>query len=172
MVRDGSSRFFLRKLKILSFESSEKTLALPESSELLTKTLVADSDKNCYNHYQEVQVKNKIMTLDNYFEFLAPNDIRIKGHRIGIENILHEYLFKAKTAEEIAQTYKTLTLEQIYATILYYLQNQESVNQYIENWLNWSHQQREEQRLHPSPIVQKLKQYKAEKLKQLQENVH
>ena len=53
-----------------------------------------------------------------------------------------------------------------------YLQNQESVNQYIENWLNWSHQQREEQRLHPSPIVQKLKQYKAEKLKQLQENVH
>jgi uncharacterized protein (DUF433 family) len=112
------------------------------------------------------------MTLDNYFEFLAPNDIRIKGHRIGIENILHEYLFKAKTAEEIAQTYKTLTLEQIYATILYYLQNQESVNQYIENWLNWSHQQREEQRLHPSPIVQKLKQYKAEKLKQLQENVH
>ena len=131
-----------------------------------------DSDNNCYNHYQEVQVKNKIMTLDNYFEFLAPNDIRIKGHRIGIENILHEYLSKAKTAEEIAQTYKTLTLEQIYATILYYLQNQESVNQYIENWLNWSHQQREEQRLHPSPIVQKLKQYKAEKLKQLPENVH
>ncbi|HLO86914.1 MAG TPA: DUF433 domain-containing protein [Nostocaceae cyanobacterium] len=112
------------------------------------------------------------MTLENYFDFLAPNDIRIKGHRIGIETILYEYLFKAKTPEQIAQTYTSLTLEQVYATILYYLQNKESVSQYMENWLNWSHQQREQQRLNPSPVVEKLKKYKAERFRQLQENAY
>jgi hypothetical protein len=30
------------------------------------------------------------MQLEAYFAFLAPNDIRIKGHRMGIETVLHE----------------------------------------------------------------------------------
>ena len=28
------------------------------------------------------------MHLEDYFNFLAPNDIRLRGHRIGIETIL------------------------------------------------------------------------------------
>jgi len=32
------------------------------------------------------------MKLEDYFDFLAPNDIRLKGHRIGIETILFDYL--------------------------------------------------------------------------------
>lgn len=39
------------------------------------------------------------MNLNNYFDFLAPDDIRIKGHRIGIETVLYEYLFTGKSAE-------------------------------------------------------------------------
>ncbi len=31
------------------------------------------------------------MQLEDYFDFLAPNDIRIKGHRIGIETVVYEY---------------------------------------------------------------------------------
>ncbi|WYL99367.1 MAG: DUF433 domain-containing protein [Gloeotrichia echinulata CP02] len=50
------------------------------------------------------------MNLNNYFDFLAADDIRIKGHRIGIETVLYEYLFKGKTAEEIAKTYPSLSL--------------------------------------------------------------
>ena len=50
------------------------------------------------------------MLLENYFDFLADDDIRIKGHRIGIETILYEYLFRALTAEEIANIYTSLTL--------------------------------------------------------------
>ena len=35
------------------------------------------------------------MQLEQYFDFLAPDDIRIeKGHRIGIESVLYEYLFR------------------------------------------------------------------------------
>jgi hypothetical protein len=32
------------------------------------------------------------MQLEEYFDFLAPNDIRIKGTRVGIETILWDYL--------------------------------------------------------------------------------
>ena len=39
------------------------------------------------------------MQLEDYFDFLAPDDIRIKGHRIGIETVLYEYIYHAQTPE-------------------------------------------------------------------------
>lgn len=103
------------------------------------------------------------MQLEEYFNFLAPNDIRLNGTRIGIETILYEYIYRARTPEEIAQIYTSLTLEQVYATILYYLHNKEAVSNYIADWLEWGHRMREEQRRNPSPVVQKLIQFKAER---------
>lgn len=103
------------------------------------------------------------MQLEDYFNFLAPNDIRLKNSRIGIETILYEYIYRARTPEEIAKIYTTLTLEQVYATILYYLHNKEIVSQYIAQWLDWSHKMREEQRRNPSPCVEKLMKIKAAK---------
>ncbi|WP_336622301.1 DUF433 domain-containing protein [Chlorogloeopsis sp. ULAP01] len=85
------------------------------------------------------------MQLENYFEFLSPEDIRLKGTRAGIENILYEYIYKAKTAEEIAKKFHTLTLEQVYATILYYLANLKTVSKYVENWLDYCKQAEAEQ---------------------------
>jgi uncharacterized protein (DUF433 family) len=103
------------------------------------------------------------MQLEDYFNFLAPNDIRIKGHRIGIETILYEYIFCARTPEEIQKIYSTLTLEEVYASLLYYLHNKEAVSQYLEDWLESSHQAREEQRKNPPPVVAKLIKLKAER---------
>lgn len=77
------------------------------------------------------------MQLENYFNFLAPNDIRVAGSRIGIETILYEYIYRARTPEEIAKTYPSITLEQVYATILYYLHNKETVSKYIGDWLEY-----------------------------------
>ncbi len=50
------------------------------------------------------------MQIEDYFDFLSPDDIRIKGHRIGIDNVLDLYL-DGHTAEEIAQYYPSLSLE-------------------------------------------------------------
>jgi hypothetical protein len=50
------------------------------------------------------------MQLEDYFNILAEDDIRLKGTRIGIESILYEYIFRARTAEEIAQQFHTVTL--------------------------------------------------------------
>ena len=45
------------------------------------------------------------MQLEDYFDFQAENDIRLKGTRIGIETILYDYIYRARTPEEIANTY-------------------------------------------------------------------
>lgn len=101
------------------------------------------------------------MQLEDYFNFLAPNDIRLKGTRIGIETLLYEYIYRARTPEEIAQIYPTIALEQVYATILYYHHKKDEISQYIADWLEWDRQMREEQRQNPHPGVKRIMELKA-----------
>jgi len=35
------------------------------------------------------------MELESYFDFFAPDDIRVKGTRVGIETVLYEYIHRA-----------------------------------------------------------------------------
>src|SRR5256885_753517 len=103
------------------------------------------------------------MQLETYFDFLAPDDIRLKGSRIGIESVLYEYIFREQTPEAIAQRFPTLTLEQIYATILYYLRNRTQIDAYMAGWLEYGRRMREEQERNPPPFVTRLRALKAER---------
>jgi uncharacterized protein (DUF433 family) len=103
------------------------------------------------------------MQLEDYFDFQRPDDIRIKGTRVGIENILYEYIHRRRTAEEIVPRFYTVTLEQVYATILYYLHNKEAVTAYLEDWLEFGQRAREEQARNPTPGMLRLRQLKAER---------
>jgi uncharacterized protein (DUF433 family) len=104
------------------------------------------------------------MQLEDYFDFQRSDDIRIKGHRIGIESVLYEYIHRKQTPEEIAARFDTLTLEEIYATILYYLHNKKQIDRYLADWLEFSRRAREEQNRNPSPAILRLRQLKAEHL--------
>lgn len=64
---------------------------------------------------------------------------------------------------EIAQSYSSLTLEQVYATILYYLHNRETLSQYLADWVKHGEQMRNSQQLNPSPVREKLRRLKAER---------
>ncbi|MEE8392275.1 MAG: DUF433 domain-containing protein [Anaerolineae bacterium] len=97
------------------------------------------------------------MQLEDYFDFLAPDDIRIKGSRVGVESVLYEYIHREQSPESIATRFPTLTLEQIYATILYYLHNREKVETYIADWLEYGRRMREEQKHNPPPVVVRLR---------------
>ncbi len=105
------------------------------------------------------------MQIEDYFNFLAEDDIRIKGTRIGIETVLYEYIHNGKTAEAIADRYHTVTLEQVYATILYYLQNKEKIGAYLEDYLEYCRTAREEQEKNPPPGVIRLRKILAERQK-------
>ncbi len=103
------------------------------------------------------------MKLEDFFDFLAEKDIRIKGSRIGIESVLYEYIYRGQTAEQIAARFPTLKLKQVYATILYYLQNREKTEAYLLDWLNFSRRMREKQAENPPPVVLRLRKLKAER---------
>ena len=96
------------------------------------------------------------MQLEDYFVFLAPNDIRIRGTRVGIETVLYEYIHRGQTAEEIADRFDVLTLEQVYATILYFLHHREAVSAYLTAWLEAGERARAAQA--EDPAFQRLQQ--------------
>ena len=93
------------------------------------------------------------MQLQDYFDFLAPNDIRIRGSRVGIETVLADYIDRGRRPEQIQKSYPTLSLEEVYATILYYLHNRPAVEQYLAEYHEYCRAAREEQNRNPSPAV-------------------
>jgi uncharacterized protein (DUF433 family) len=101
------------------------------------------------------------MRLEEYFDFKAENDIRLKGHRIGIESVLYEYIHRSQTPEEIADRYPTLTLEQIYATILYYLRNKERIHDYMVQWIEHEDRMYADQAEDSTPAVDRVRNTKA-----------
>ena len=109
------------------------------------------------------------MQLEDYFDFLSPDDIRIKGHRIGIDNVLDYYL-EGYTPEEIAANLPTLSLEQIHATITYYLHNRPEIDAYLLRLVKWGEQRYQEWAANPSPLVQRLRAVKAQRTKEQVEN--
>jgi uncharacterized protein (DUF433 family) len=100
------------------------------------------------------------MQLEDYFDFLSSDDIRLKGHRIGIDDILYLYL-DGYTPEEIAAHLPTLSLEQIHATITYYLRNRREVDAYLARLAAWREQRYREWEANPPPVVQRLRALKA-----------
>ena len=98
--------------------------------------------------------------LEDYFEFRAANEIRIRGHRIGIEDVLKYYL-SGYTPEEIKTELPSLNLEKIHATITFYLHNRSHINDYLRRLERDAEQRYEEFMSNPPVIVKKLQAEKA-----------
>src|SRR5207244_3163576 len=84
------------------------------------------------------------MQLEDYFEFLGPNEIKIKGHRVWMENVLYEYIHRDMTLEELANRFDTLAKDQILAVLLYYHRNKEAMDQYMTDWLEYCRKARQQ----------------------------
>jgi uncharacterized protein (DUF433 family) len=110
------------------------------------------------------------MQLKDYFDFLDPDDIRIKGHRVGIDDVLYYYL-NGYSPEEIRTELPTLSLEKIYATITYYLANQVEIDAYLWRLAKWREQRYQEWLADPNlpPVVKRLRALKAQREKELAE---
>jgi uncharacterized protein (DUF433 family) len=100
------------------------------------------------------------MELEQYFDFLSQEEIRIKGTRIPIETVLEDYL-EGASPEEITARYRNLTLEQVYATILYYFSNRAKLDAYLEGGRLFLEEAFLEQQHHPSVAVRRLCELKA-----------
>lgn len=90
------------------------------------------------------------MRLDDYFDFLAPDDIRLRGTRVGIETILYDTIHRDRTPAQIVASYPSLTLEQVHATLAYYFRNKEQIDRYLSEWLEWGERSRAAQAADPA----------------------
>ncbi len=96
------------------------------------------------------------MQLEDYFDFEDAELIRIKGHRIGIEHVVALYQ-EGYSPEQIMQEFPGLSLEQIHATITYFLRNREFVDIYIAQSRERAERAYQEWAAHPSPLIQRLR---------------
>lgn len=56
--------------------------------------------------------------------------IRIKGSRVSLDSVIHHFNLGA-TAEQIAQSFPSLSLGDIYSTIAYYLTHRAEIEEYL-----------------------------------------
>jgi uncharacterized protein (DUF433 family) len=96
------------------------------------------------------------MELESYFEFLTEDAIRLVGTRVGIETVLRDYN-EGASPEEIGLRYPTLTLEQIHATITYYLANRDKIDAYLHRVQQRQEKAWQEYHQHPSAFARVLR---------------
>ncbi len=79
------------------------------------------------------------MQLEDYFEFEKletkfgeAEKIRIKGHRIAIEFVIEQFNQGVPSEAIVRDVYPTLTLEEVFATLTYYLHNKADIDAYME----------------------------------------
>lgn len=102
------------------------------------------------------------MKFEDIFDFISENDIRLKNHRVGIEDILH-YFIDGYSPEEIQAQLPTLSLKEIYATITYYLYNLTEVQDYLTRLESRQEQRYQQSIINSSPVAERLRQLKAER---------
>ena len=110
------------------------------------------------------------MQLEDCFEFekfdtkFGPVErIRIKGHRISIENVL-EYFNQGMSPEQIQrEVYPSLTLADVDVTIAYYLRNKPAVDEYIRRGEEIAEAYYQEYLKQPSALTLRLKALAAER---------
>lgn len=103
------------------------------------------------------------MQLEEYFDFSSPPDILIRGTRVPVVSVVREYKAKRRTPEQLTRRFPTLTIEQVYATILYYLRNRAAVDDLIRELDEWYDQMEEEQARNPHAGIVRLRQLLAER---------
>jgi uncharacterized protein (DUF433 family) len=96
--------------------------------------------------------------LEDYFEFQSPEYTRVKGTRVPIDVLIEEFN-RGAAPDKIQASYPTTTLEQVYATITYYLHNHSQVDEYLRQGREKAEAAYQEhlRRQPPSALAEKLR---------------
>ncbi len=100
--------------------------------------------------------------LEDYFDFIGPDEIRLRGHRVFVEDVLRYYQ-EGLSAEQIAQELPSLSLEEIHATLAYYWRNQADVDAYLARVAARAEDAYRRSEAETSPIVRRLQALRVER---------
>ena len=105
------------------------------------------------------------MRLEEYLDFLGPDEIRLRGHRIGLEHIVQGYR-SGSSADEIADEFPGVALEQIYGVLTYYLRHQADIDAYLQRQEAHCEQEYRRSLERPSPAMARIRRTLAERRRQ------
>ena len=106
------------------------------------------------------------MRLEDYFDVLEPDIIRLKGHRIFLEHIIERWI-SGYSPEHIAQELPTLELEEVYGTIAYYLHNKAEMDAYLERGRARAEAMMREADAHPDAMTLRIRALKEQRPRML-----
>jgi uncharacterized protein (DUF433 family) len=72
------------------------------------------------------------MELEDYFDFDVSGQIRIRGTPLGVETILLSWLEGEYVCDLLRRHHPAVTLEQLCATVTYYLHNKTDMDAYLQ----------------------------------------
>ena len=96
------------------------------------------------------------MQLEAYLDLVGPDEIRLRGHRIGIEHVIG-YFKTGYSPEQIIEMFPGVSLEQVYAVITYYLHRRGEMDAYLERQQDRCEQQYQAWTAKPSPSIARLR---------------
>ena len=79
------------------------------------------------------EVNGISMTVPTDHPYIEERDggLRVKGTRVSLDSIVYGFL-DGRSPEEIADSFRSVTLEQVYGTIAYYLGHKEEIDSYLK----------------------------------------
>ncbi len=80
--------------------------------------------------YNSIMMNQFILTSTAPLTLGEDGTIRISGSRVTLDSVLHAFQ-QGATAEQIQDSFPSLTLRDIYGAIAYYLEHQEQVEAYL-----------------------------------------
>jgi uncharacterized protein (DUF433 family) len=90
------------------------------------------------------------MDFSEYLDLADVDGPKLVGHRIWLFNVLYEHLYNHRRADQIIECYPTLSMEKVYACLLYYEQNKNACRTMIDEELERQERVRREDRAaHP-----------------------
>jgi uncharacterized protein (DUF433 family) len=106
------------------------------------------------------------MLLEDYFDFDANDRIRFKGSRLGIEFVIERFLQGESPAMILHNYHHAVNLEQIYASITYYLHNKAALDDSMaKNKAIAEAEYQEYLKQEPPSVIKRLKAMRAEREK-------
>jgi uncharacterized protein (DUF433 family) len=86
--------------------------------------------------------------------------IRVGKTRVAIDGVIHAFL-EGQSPEAIRRSYQSLSLEEVYGAIAYYLANRADLDAYVLRQRAEWEKLREEQDRNPPPVIQRLRALRA-----------
>ena len=68
--------------------------------------------------------------MDNNYIDMSDNTYRIKGTRVSLDSVVYDYL-SGLSPEAIADNFDTISLEQVYGAITFYLSHRDEVDRHL-----------------------------------------